>query len=94
VAASSESEVIAQQLGTLGARITRLEARLAEVDAVIARLEGAALTTARSMQEISQHWDAVYEAMRRGEQPGDDSSRADGRRPPPGGPHESSTDDA
>ena len=92
--ASSESEVIAQQLSALGARITRLEARLAEVDPVIARLEGAALTTARSMQEISQHWDAVYEAMRRGEQHGDDSSRADARRPPPGEPHESSTDDA
>ena len=92
--ASSESEVIAQQLSALGARITRLEARLAEVDPVIARLEGAALTTARSMQEISQHWDAVYEAMRRGEQRGDDSSRADARRPPPGEPHESSTVDA
>ena len=75
MAASSESEVIAQQLSTLGARITRLESRLAEVDRVIARLEGAALTTARSMQEISQHWDAVYEAMRRGEQSDDDSPR-------------------
>jgi uncharacterized coiled-coil protein SlyX len=94
VAASSESEVIAQQLSALGARITRLEARLAEVDPVVARLEGAALTTARSMQEISQHWDAVYEAMRRGEQPADSSSRADSRRPPPHEPHESSTDDA
>jgi uncharacterized coiled-coil protein SlyX len=94
VAASSESEVIAQQLSALGARITRLEARLAEVDPVIARLEGAALTTARAMQEISQHWDAVYEAMRRGEQQGDDSSRADARRPPRGDPHESSTDGA
>jgi hypothetical protein len=26
------------------------------------------------MQEISQHWDAVYEAMRRIEQPGDEDS--------------------
>jgi uncharacterized coiled-coil protein SlyX len=77
VAASSESEIIAQQLSTLGARITRLEARLAEVDPVIARLEGAALTTARSMQEISQHWDAVYEAMRRGEQHGDEQQGDD-----------------
>ena len=94
VAASSESEVIAQQLSALGARITRLEERLAEVDPVIARLEGAALTTARSMQEISQHWDAVYEAMRRGEQRGDDSSRADARRPPPGEPQGSSAEDA
>ena len=45
MAASSESEVIArQQLESLGARIARLEARLAEVDPVIARLEGAAWT--------------------------------------------------
>ncbi len=32
-----------------------------------ARLEEAALTTARALQEISGHWDAVYEAMRREE---------------------------
>jgi hypothetical protein len=34
---------------------------------VNARLEEAALTTARAMAEISRHWDAVYEAMRRAE---------------------------
>jgi hypothetical protein len=28
-------------------------------------LEEAALTTARALQEISAHWDKVYEAMRR-----------------------------
>ena len=82
MAASSESEVIAQQLSALGARIERVEARLAEVDPVIARLEGAALTTARAMQEISQHWDAVYEAMRRAEQPADDQSRGSGAHRP------------
>jgi hypothetical protein len=38
-----------------------------EVENVNARLEAAALTTARAMIEISQHWDAVYEAMRRPE---------------------------
>ena len=32
-----------------------------------ARLEAAALTTARSLQQIATHWDAVYEAMRREE---------------------------
>jgi hypothetical protein len=26
---------------------------------------GAALTTAKALQEVSHHWDAVYEAMRR-----------------------------
>ena len=30
-----------------------------------ARLEDAALTTASALQEISGHWNAVYEAMRR-----------------------------
>jgi hypothetical protein len=40
---------------------------LAEVEKVNARLEKAALTTARALQEISGHWDAVYEAMRRSE---------------------------
>ena len=28
-------------------------------------LEEAALTTARALQEISAHWDKVYEAIRR-----------------------------
>jgi uncharacterized coiled-coil protein SlyX len=68
-AASSESEVIAQQVSALGRRVEALEARLGHIDRVIARLEGAALTMAHSMQEISRHWDAVYEAMRRAEDP-------------------------
>jgi Arc/MetJ family transcription regulator len=38
---------------------------LAEVERVNARLEDAALTTARAMAEVSRHWDAVYDAMRR-----------------------------
>ena len=75
----SESEVIAQQLNALGGKIARLEERLGEVDKVIARLEGAALTTSRGMQEISHHWDAVYEAMRREEHEEDELRRkADG----------------
>jgi hypothetical protein len=32
---------------------------------VNARLEEAALTTARALGEVSRHWDAVYDAMRR-----------------------------
>ena len=68
MAAKSESEVIAQELSTLGARVGALERRLDEVDQVIGRLEAAALTTARALQEISMHWDAVYEAMRRPEE--------------------------
>ena len=82
MARKSESEVIAQHLIALGGRIARLEERLAEVDKVIARLEGAALTTARAMQEISHHWDAVYEAMRREEHEEDElSGKGDGSRP-------------
>jgi hypothetical protein len=62
---SSESEVLAQQMEALIVRVESLELRLADIDRVISRLEGAALTTARSLQEISSHWDNVYEAMRR-----------------------------
>ena len=69
MAARSESEVIAQQVSTLSVRVAEVEARLGEIDKVIARLESAALTTARAMQEISHHWDAVYEAMRRAQEP-------------------------
>jgi hypothetical protein len=65
MAANSESEVIAQELSALSGRVKQVEARLADLDRVIGRLEGAAITTARAMEEISRHWDAVYEAMRR-----------------------------
>jgi len=82
MAAKSESEVIAQEVSALHGKIETLERRLTEVDRLIARLEAAALITARSLQEISSHWDAVYEAMRRPEDPdvgqitgGSDSSR-------------------
>ena len=42
-------------------------ATMIEVEAVIKRLEAAALTTARALEEVSTHWDAVYRAMRRAE---------------------------
>jgi hypothetical protein len=58
-------ELIAQQVSGLGEKIVAVEKRLAEVEKVNARLEGAALTTARALQEIASHWDAVYAAMRR-----------------------------
>lgn len=60
-------EVIAQELSELGQKIRILEERVAEVERVNARLEDAALTTARALGEVSRHWDAVYEAMRREE---------------------------
>lgn len=60
-----DSEMIAQELSALGHKLDDLDARLAAVEKVNARLEEAALTTARALGEISGHWDAVYEAMRR-----------------------------
>ena len=58
-------EVIAQELSALGHKFDELDRRLAAVEKVNSRLEDAALTTVRALGEISGHWDAVYEAMRR-----------------------------
>jgi hypothetical protein len=59
--------MLAQQVSGINEKVAGLERRMAEVERVNARLEQAALTTARALQEISGHWDAVYEAMRRAE---------------------------
>jgi prefoldin subunit 5 len=64
---STETEVLAQELADIGHRIESLEARIKEVEEVIPRLETAAETTARALEEVSAHWDAVYKAMRRRE---------------------------
>ncbi len=66
-AKSTESEVLAQELDTLGNKLRGLESRLAEVEKIIERVEAAALTTARALEEVSTHWDKVYRAMRRAE---------------------------
>jgi len=58
-------EVLAEELSKLDEKWRDLEERVAEVERVNARLEEAALTTARALGEVSHHWDAVYEAMRR-----------------------------
>jgi cell fate (sporulation/competence/biofilm development) regulator YmcA (YheA/YmcA/DUF963 family) len=63
-----DQEVIAQELSGLGEKVRELAKRIAEVEKVNARLEDAALITARALQEIAGHWDAVYEAMRRREE--------------------------
>lgn len=72
-----DAEAIAQELSGLGEKVRSLEKRLAEVEKVNAQLEDAALITARALQEVSGHWDAVYEAMRREERvdPADSSGR-------------------
>jgi uncharacterized coiled-coil protein SlyX len=59
--------MLAQQVSGINEKVADLERRLAEAERVNARLEQAALSTARAMEEISTHWDAVYEAMRRAE---------------------------
>jgi hypothetical protein len=63
----ADLDVMADELSGLGEKVRVLERRMAEVEGVNARLEDAALTTSRAMQEISSNWDAVYEAMRREE---------------------------
>jgi len=60
-----DAEVIAQELSALGHKLDELEKRVSAVEKVNRRLEEVALTTARALAEISGHWDAVYEAMRR-----------------------------
>ena len=62
-----DAELIAQQVSGLVEKFEALERRVGEVERVNARLEAAALTTARALEEIAGHWDAVYEAMRRPE---------------------------
>jgi hypothetical protein len=62
---ASESELLAQELSEIGQRLGNVESRLSDVEKVNTGLEEAALTTARLLAEISGHWDAVYEAMRR-----------------------------
>ncbi len=58
-------EVVAEELSQLAEKMRGLEDRLTEVERVNARLEEVALTTARALGEVSRHWDAVYDAMRR-----------------------------
>ncbi len=70
-------EVVAEELSQLGEKWRDLEMRVAEVEKVNARLEEAALTTARALAEVSHHWDAVYDAMRRGRVDDEISSERD-----------------
>jgi predicted nuclease with TOPRIM domain len=70
--AMQDLELVAQEVSALDEKVSRLEnrmadvlVRLAKVEKVNARLEEAALTMASGLAEVSGHWDAVYEAMRR-----------------------------
>jgi prefoldin subunit 5 len=66
-AGSSEGEVLAQELESLGQRVRAIETHLADVERIIEGLEAAAQSTARALEEVSTHWDQVYRAMRRAE---------------------------
>jgi hypothetical protein len=70
-------EVVAQELSGLAEKVRDLEDRVVEVERVNARLEEAALSTARALGEVSRHWDAVYEAMRRVERDAESSPERD-----------------
>jgi predicted nuclease with TOPRIM domain len=74
IPAMDDYEVVAQELSTLGEKLRELEKRVAEVERVNARLEEAALSTARGLSEVSHRWDMVYEAMRRPEKPDADKA--------------------
>ena len=63
--ALEDFETIAQEVSALGLRVSELEERFQHVEKVNTGLEEAALTTARALQDISSHWDRVYEAIRR-----------------------------
>ena len=62
--AAIESEVLAQELIALGQSLRDLEQRLSDVEKVNTRLEEAAVSTARALEELSAHWDAVAAAIR------------------------------
>jgi uncharacterized coiled-coil protein SlyX len=64
---SSDTEVLAQELESIGSKLVDVEKRLAEGERVIQGLESAAMNTARALEEVSSHWDSVYRAMRRAE---------------------------
>jgi hypothetical protein len=63
----TDAEIIAREVSGYRARLDSLEARLLEVEHGNARLESAAMTTARSLGEVSRNWNVLYEAMRRAE---------------------------
>ena len=63
----ADIELIAQRVSALAEQVATLDQRVSDVEDVNARLEDAALTTARALDEISRHWDGVYRAMRRAE---------------------------
>ena len=60
----TDLHIIAREVSGYRTRFEAIEKRLVKVEKVNARLEDAALITARALQ-ICGRWNAVYEAMRR-----------------------------
>jgi hypothetical protein len=61
-----DAEMLAQELSARDHKLDELEKRLAAVEKVNhAARRGCTNHSARSLGEISGHWDAVYEAVRR-----------------------------
>ena len=52
---SSESEVLAQELDSIGSKLLGVETRMAEFEKIIKGLEAAALTTAWALEQVSSH---------------------------------------
>ena len=61
-------QLVARELSRLAEKVSNLDDRVAEVERVNARLEEAALSTATALAEVSRHWDAVYDALRRADE--------------------------
>jgi len=58
-------EVVAEELSQLAERMRGLEERLAEVERVKHASRGSGPDHRPALGEVSRHWDAVYDAMRR-----------------------------
>jgi hypothetical protein len=62
---AEDVRVLSERVSHLGNRMADVLSRVTDAEKLSAHLEEAALTTARALEEVSGHWDAVYEAMRR-----------------------------
>jgi hypothetical protein len=74
--ALTDLDAIANEARELGEQMRNIQARLTAVEKVNGQLENAALTMSRALEEISHHWDAVYEAMRREEAVGKEAEQS------------------
>jgi hypothetical protein len=62
---AEDVRALGERVSHLGNRMADVLSRITDAEKLSAHLEEAALRTARALEEVSGHWDAVYEAMRR-----------------------------